>query len=302
MKKILTTCVLTIGIISTTQAQQNINGFIDYQTLEMDLTSGIQKAVTHQQFTTIQQLRYRAQLLPETSKPYFTPEKPHRSPMPPSAMVAARKPSVLILAKYVAGEGYNPPSAFVWASAIVLTANGICASNYHVFYDLINRRAWPAKNDSLLYAIDSDGSYYSIDSILAYNQTADAVLFKINPNGKKLTPMPIAAKDVEVGERVHAVTNPKGQLYYYTSGVVSRKSAYTPEGFWGNRVEITADFARGSSGGPIMDDKGNLVAMVSATNSVYSRDNPAQGNLQMVVKKTVPISTILQLRKVELAK
>ena len=32
---------------------------------------------------------------------------------------------------------------------------------------------------------------------------------------------------------------------------------------------VTAEYARGSSGGPVMDDAGNVIGMVSSTNSIY---------------------------------
>jgi S1-C subfamily serine protease len=61
-------------------------------------------------------------------------------------------------------------------------------------------------------------------------------------------------------------------------------------------MSITADYARGSSGSPVLDDSGAVVGMVADTRSIYyTIDHGAQQNLQMVVKECVPSASILKL-------
>ena len=76
----------------------------------------------------------------------------------------------------------------------------------------------------------------------------------------------------------------------------------------------TADFAVGSSGGPLVDDRGNVVGMVASTLAVYARDEevrrgqPADepdddaadasatgGDFQMGLNMCVPAAYILRL-------
>ena len=57
---------------------------------------------------------------------------------------------------------------------------------------------------------------------------------------------------------------------------------------------MTADFAKGSSGGPIMDDRGNMVAMVSCIRAIYYSQQPPY-YLQMNVKLTIPVSSLRML-------
>lgn len=57
---------------------------------------------------------------------------------------------------------------------------------------------------------------------------------------------------------------------------------------------ISADYAGGSSGGPVVDSAGNLVGVISSTRSVYSSNND-KPQLQMVLKETIPVSSLKNL-------
>ena len=59
---------------------------------------------------------------------------------------------------------------------------------------------------------------------------------------------------------------------------------------------MTADFAKGSSGGPIMDDRGNMVSMVSSIRAIYFSNQPPY-HLQMNVKLTIPVSSLRRVIK-----
>lgn len=58
-------------------------------------------------------------------------------------------------------------------------------------------------------------------------------------------------------------------------------------------LEITADYAAGSSGSPIVNDKGQVVGIVSMTNTI-KYPNEAR-DVQMVRKICVPSSAIAKL-------
>ena len=70
-----------------------------------------------------------------------------------------------------------------------------------------------------------------------------------------------------LGERVHAVTNPTGRFYTYSSGEISRffikpnRKGYKRSG--SKCITVTCDYGGGSSGGPIFNDQGQVVAVVS---------------------------------------
>ena len=62
-------------------------------------------------------------------------------------------------------------------------------------------------------------------------------------------------------------------------------------------MSITADYAKGSSGGPVLNPAGEVVGMVSSTQSIYYESDNGQpkGPLQMVVKNCVPVDAVKQL-------
>ena len=145
-----------------------------------------------------------------------------------------------------------------------------------------------------LMIADYAGNIYSIDSVVTFSREADFAIIKANTNGKKIKPNPIGT-DLRAGSDVYVISHPTNYFYYYSTGRVARMTENN-NGIMSRKMEITADYAAGSSGGPIFDNKGNLVGMVSLTRSIYY--NPEeQKNLQMVVKESIPISPIMNLIK-----
>lgn len=80
------------------------------------------------------------------------------------------------------------------------------------------------------------------------------------------------------------------------SAVIEKHAASNSEGrqIWMN---ITAEYARGSSGGPILDERGRVVGMVSSTQSIYTNgrfrtenaDSNPPGAFQMCIRNCVPL-------------
>mgnify|MGYP002623176515 FL=1 len=170
------------------------------------------------------------------------------------------------------------------ASGFVITSTGAVATNYHVIDQ-------PEKAG--LVAMTADGRVLPVKRVLAADEANDIAIVQVE--GEGLKPLPIAA-DVAVGTPIALVSHPDEHYYSYTAGVVSR---YTTVKAGRERVRamtITADFARGSSGAPVLNMQGEVVGIVRATESVYySVENGQQKNLQMVFKSCVPSARLLSL-------
>lgn len=209
--------------------------------------------------------------------------KPSRKERSVSLIYAQNKPGVLVMAGI-----FKCDKCAHWhagcASGFVLTDSGVAVTNYHVLN--------APKNETLVAATD-DGRVLPVQSVLAASEADDIAIVQLA--GDHLQPLPLSA-DAPVGSKVCAISHPDGQYYTLTEGIISRYCMRSVKSTEVPQMAITADFARGSSGGPIFDDCGNAVGMVASTVSIYyTNDNGKKENLQMVLKHCVPAASVLHL-------
>ena len=174
----------------------------------------------------------------------------------------------------------------VLASGFFLTESGIAVTNYHV----VNS----PKNLTLL-AATADGKVYAVKSVLAANQASDVAIVQVDGSG--FTPLPVVA-DAPVGSDVLVLSHPDGRFFTLTRGIVSRYGRAMGDRRGPPVLQITAEYARGSSGAPVLSMAGEVVGVVSSTQSIYyNNDHTKQEDLQMVVNQCVPAEEILKLIK-----
>lgn len=179
------------------------------------------------------------------------------------------------------------------ASGYVIDEDGIIVTNYHVVESFAKTQG---RKNLAMPVQTSNGKVYLVTEILASNKDTDLCIVKVDTKGDKLRALPLG-NAAQQGEEIFVMGHPNQMLYYFTQGIVVRNylqprsrshANSTPE------MDISADYAAGSSGGPVVDNKGNLVGTVSSTRSIYY--NPAeQKNLQMVVKNTKPVISLKKM-------
>lgn len=193
------------------------------------------------------------------------------------------KPSVLVVSavrKNDKGTGWllSPASGFVMSSS------GVCCTNYHV----VNHPEAEA-----LVAMSADGRVMPVTAVLAASKNDDVAILQID--GRDLAPVSIGAPS-PVGANVSLISHPDNRFYVFTSGIVSRYFVTHRNGAAATMMAVTADFAKGSSGAPFFNDRGEVVGMVASTQSIYYDIKEGRSeNLQMVVKQCVPVASILKL-------
>lgn len=172
----------------------------------------------------------------------------------------------------------NPSTCFV------LTADGVCVANYHAF----------TNNNTLAMAVATrEGRVFPVTEVLAASARDDIVIFRAA--AEHLQPLALGGP-AAVGEAIAVISHPHSSFYVMTQGTIARYCLEkgTP------RMQITADYAIGSSGGPVLNAAGAVVGMVASTQTIYAdRHHGEPGNLQMVVKLCVPCSSIRKLIKEE---
>jgi S1-C subfamily serine protease len=170
------------------------------------------------------------------------------------------------------------------ASGYFLTESGIAVTNYHV----VNN----AKNLTLICST-ADGKVYPVKSVLAASAVSDVAIVQVDGSGFK--PLPIVA-DAAAGSDVFVLSHPDGRFFTLTRGIVSRYGTVVRDHKQTTMLQITAEFAKGSSGGPVLNPAGEVVGMVSSTVSVYYNDDHGKaGDFQMVLNQCVPAGQVLEL-------
>lgn len=230
------------------------------------------------------------------ASPRWLPAR-HKKKLTPNELYDLCRRSSLVFGKMDYVSQVDRDSAYSTASAVALTADGICATNYHVISDVVIGGALDhlVKGDKMRFVMDCDGRAYPVTAVLSVDPVNDLAIFKVDPCGHPLTPAPIGI-DASPGDAVFCLANPTGAYFHFTDGMVSNCTANLDKRTGQTRyiLEITADYGVGASGGPVFDEYGNLAGIVSSTLSLYA--NPQQyRNFQMSFKQTVPAFLIRDL-------
>ena len=170
------------------------------------------------------------------------------------------------------------------ASGFVIHEDGIIVTNYHVI----------APRDTIkydgLFAVDHEGTVYVVTEVLSASKANDLAILKVDTKGTKLNALPLAETEL-VGEDVYMMGHPFKNTFFMTKGIISRKYVNSSKGQ--PRMTITAEFGLGASGGPVVNDSGEVVGVVSATRANYSGGSAKQkGDLQLLLKIVIPVSQL----------
>lgn len=193
-----------------------------------------------------------------------TPAKPGEKALAPEEVYKAAVPSV-----WIVGSTYKDKTGTwqtgTYATAWVLAADGVLVTNWHVFEDM---------NDGEVFgAADRDGNTYPVTDFLGGDKCADVAVFRVP--AKNLTPLPVAPAHAEVGSWVGVISHPGDLFYIYTQGTVTRYSTNTNDD---KQIEkwmgISAEYASGSSGAPVLNRYGAVVGMAALTLSIDASDEP----------------------------
>ena len=142
------------------------------------------------------------------------------------------------------------------ASAWALTEDGVLVTNWHVF-DKLGKECYGVVN--------SRGEVFPVIDALGCDPAADIALIRVA--GKDFTALPLAA-DEKVGAWVGVLSHPGNQFYTFTQGHVTR---YSENGAGDKRqrwMSLSADFAYGSSGAPVLNRFGAVVGMATVTSNI----------------------------------
>ena len=165
-----------------------------------------------------------------------------------------------------------------------LIAEDLLVTNYHV----VNQ---PER--SALAVRMFDGRVFMVESVVAASERYDLAVVRIPNTG--ITPIALG-QAAPVGAKVDLISHPNQNFYTLSEGRVARYFITKRDKKTVPAMAITADFGRGSSGAPVLNEAGEVVGIAASTESLYyTEDDGNQKNLQMVFKNCVPVSQLREL-------
>ncbi|MGN6420650.1 MAG: S1 family peptidase [Pseudobacter sp.] len=180
------------------------------------------------------------------------------------------------------------------SSGYIIDPKGIMVTNYHVAatYAFMKDGNQPKG----FFARLADGRTYAVKAILASSRKDDLAILQLETNGE-LLPALALGEPAKVGDKICVLGHPQGMHYFFSQGNVTNKyleeAGASGQKFFREMMCISADYATGSSGGPVMDMYGNVVGTVSNTRMLLHSDRDA--GVQMVLKNTVPVESLWKL-------
>lgn len=188
-------------------------------------------------------------------------------------------------ATVVLGEFFREKDAIAFSSAaggFFVSESGAIVTSLHVLKE---------KDSRGFVALLRDGRVFPVQEALAASPVEDLVVLQLEiPEGMKVTALPLAAEPAPMGSQIAVISHPEEHFFLLSAGIVSRHTVWREENGDAHLMTINADFAKGSSGCPVFDERGVVVGVVNNTESIYYDEDEKrrQVDLQMVVKNATP--------------
>ena len=265
-----------------------VDPYIDDLSFKNNLQKGLEKLTESQEFLSLADLKKQLSV----KHPPFAHTAGGQVLDSQDSIYEQCKKSVLAV-----GRLYNCGKCSKWhtsiASGFAIGAEGIMVTNYHVI---------DQDDGEIIAVMDFMGRLFEIEKILAANKAYDLAVLQLKD--ASLSPLPLG-RPVHVGSDAWVISHPNSKLFFMTKGMVSRYYLYhhpnrVQLGLEENlrRMSITADFAKGSSGAPVLNSGGEVIGVVCSTHSIYyNKTNGQETNLQMVVKNCIPVESLYRLLK-----
>ena len=163
-----------------------------------------------------------------------------------------------------------------------ITKDGAVATCYHVIAPVDGMK------EGYLVVADESGQIYPIKEILAANKAMDACILRVE--ARNLKPLPLNT-DVYPGDRCVCFSDPLGERGYFSDGIISRFLVPRPAHSGTNapviknmenvtRLNVTTDWAPGSSGAAVLDECGNAIGHVTSIATLGEANGRGSGRNQ----------------------
>ena len=181
------------------------------------------------------------------------------------------------------------------AGGYPITADGVVATCHHV------AEPGPEVREGHLVAVDAEGRPWPVTQVIAADREMDACLLRVE--GLRCDPLPLNA-DVRPGDAAYLLSTPLGVGGYFSAGMVnrfywhpkSRGRDLAGEDCTFLRVNVSTDWAPGSSGSPVLDACGNAICHVATISHLGDAKNSSgKGVAHLTLHEGVPARAVLAL-------
>jgi len=203
------------------------------------------------------------------------------------------------------GWSYLCPKCGKWhvnlSGGYWLTADGAAVTCFHVIE--------PARDlkQGCLVALDEAEQVRPVVEVLAAKQDSDVCIVRVS--GEGFTPLALNT-NIYPGDTVYCFSDPAEHQDYFSAGIVNR--FYRPAGSRPSksraaaaadptRINVSTDWAPGSSGSAILDECGNVIGHVSTISTFTGGANPktqpaqAANPTEIVFHEAVSARDVLRL-------
>ncbi len=177
--------------------------------------------------------------------------------------------------------GFNAEE--VYESVFVIYSGESLGSGFAVGKNCIITNAHVISDTRNVYAVSYDGQEYQA-SIYGMDKSRDIAVLAVE--GADFPYLPIAdLSSVNTGDDIYAIGAPKSMAYTLTKGVISAKERIIGRSTY---IQIDAAINEGNSGGPLLNDSGQVLGM----NTLKLSDSEGIG---LAIPADVILSCLIEL-------
>ncbi len=185
-------------------------------------------------------------------------------------------------------------------------APDVVATARHVVEPPVSMRA----GSGHAVAVRGSDDVLDVTGVLLADEVSDTAALRVS--AKDLKPLAFS-RDVQVGDTAYCLSDPKGVIGHFSSGIVNRlfslAKAGEKAGPLQDRIAVSADWAPGSSGSAILDECGNIIGHVARIRPLFGKPGGSDSHSPetttvptlMTVNEAIPASVIVpQIEKLGL--
>jgi putative serine protease PepD len=173
------------------------------------------------------------------------------STTPTASQVYQRDASGVVSIKAITTDGEDT------GTGIVLNDEGLILTNDHVIAEGTSITVSPGKSSNVSRSA----------TVVGVDANSDLALIKVDPSGLGLQPLKlVSSSSAQVGDAVYAIGNPYGLDETLTKGIVSAvgREIAAPDGATiMGAIQTDAALNPGNSGGPLLNEEGNVIGVNS---------------------------------------